>query len=270
MSRYEKYLKIVDECDRCMEQQGMKLLEGKVTMDNLEKIEKVLCIMEKAWCVAWQIDRLDDIHEAMSALAKHGSGPEKSDVKAMIEGGARSEGNDFRHWGGHTESEARSGGYYPPDSGEEEARRGRRRAYRTRSEKDMTLAEMMQDDEMAEEARRRRRRYRAMLDAMDAMELAEKGAIPGAGAAKLKESDFWGIPFMWPYASRMGYDQNPHMPEQNSPYNTANTLPAMGEHPAEKMADTHMPQQPHHAEPPRSGVVHAPVQTGATANKGGA
>ncbi|WP_304473585.1 hypothetical protein [uncultured Desulfovibrio sp.] len=70
MSRYRTYLKIIDECDKALQQKGMRLLEGKVTPENLACLEKILCIMHKAWQVAWEIDRLDDIGKAMSEAHK--------------------------------------------------------------------------------------------------------------------------------------------------------------------------------------------------------
>ena len=269
MGRYKKYLEIIDCCDRCLENQGMKLLDGKVTTADLEKVEKVLCIMHKAWQVAWEVDRLDDIEKAMNQISKQSEKSGQSKTTAM--GGNAQTGNDFHSESGYSDTQAASGGYYPNYPGQEEDRRGRRRTYRTRSETDeMTLAELVSEGDTAEEARRRRRRYRALLDAMDAMELAETNASPGAGAAMSHgERDFWGIPFMWPYAKRMGYTQPAHSPEQNAPYNNGGNLPAGNNANGNMTTGTHMPT---HTEPAQAGIVHAPVQTannnGAAVNQG--
>ena len=194
MSRYRKYIDIIDKLDKALEEKGMQLLEGKVTPDNLEFMEKILCVMDKAWTVAWEVDRLDDISRAMSRVAQKGEGPDQEAVRALSGGSA---GTDFR--GGRDYPGAQAFGGHPaglrPQEGsdsalnvEEEEDRRRRRAY--------AMVRAME----REDARRGRR----ALDMAD----PEEGFVflPGVGVPSF-------------YGARMGYHVDPRAPEDNAPYN---------------------------------------------------
>ena len=193
MSRYRKYIEIIDKLDKALEEKGLRLLEGKVTPENLDFLEKILCVMDKAWCVAWQVDRLDDIGRAMSRIAQKGEGPDQEAVQALSGGSA---GKDFRGGREYTGAEAFGGypaGFWPPAGGdtpltpESEESRRRRRAY--------AMARAM-DQETARRGRR----------AMDMSEPEQDFIfLPGVGAPSF-------------FASRMGYDVDPYHPEENTPY----------------------------------------------------
>lgn len=132
MARYTKYLELIRNVDDAVEKHK-KLLEGKVTRENLEMMEKLLCLAEKAWKVCWIVDRMDDIEEGTKEISEKGEGP---DPKSGRSGGS---GGDFR--GGYQDSgfetAARRGhptragaspwGAYGMTEGGEEARRGRSR-----------------------------------------------------------------------------------------------------------------------------------------------
>lgn len=275
-ARYTKYIKILDDLDKAIESKGMRLLEGKVTKENLEFLEKILCVMEKAWRVAWVIDHIDDIHDVVGKLAKRGEGPEETAMQGQSGqkgGGSEKQGHDFRPWDRYSGSETGTLGQSATDFGQEEDRRGRRRRYRTRSEEalDELLGMGMEGAEDEEARRGRRRRYRALLDALDAMDNADRANGTGGGYGAMgntmgRESNFMMIPgFGFPtfMNNRMGYGASPNMPEQNAPYNMGGNLPAGN------FSNNGMSGNNQHTTPmqnngsPQAGVVHAPLQTGA-------
>ncbi len=197
MSRYRKYIEIIDKLDKAIEEQGMRLLEGKVTPENLAFMEKLLCVMDKAWRVAWQVDRLDDIARATGKLARKGEGPDEETMAALSGGSAR--GGDFRGGRDHPGPEARTfgghtTGFWPSEGSDSPlSRRGRR-----------------MDEATAEQARRGRRTSMNMED-MDVE--PERGFVmlPGLGMPT------------W-LASRMGYGVDPYTHENNAPYNRAESV----------------------------------------------
>lgn len=234
MSRYDKYLKIIEECDKALEQKGMRLLEGKVTPENLAVLEKILCIMHKAWQVAWEVDRLDDISRAMSEIRKSGErqpGGEAMPVSARA-------GRDFRGWGQYPGSPAAPFGFDLAD------------VWAARSlQYPLSAARAMRDalEELEEEESRAGRRFspvhsrrgRAMEDGHD----PETGfmMVPGLGM---------------PFRGRAGYDADPA--EANAPYAmTGHTPGHMQGAPAREGHDVPLR--------PRGGLVHAPLQSNANA-----
>lgn len=239
MPRYDKYIKIINECDSFMEKKGMKLIEGKAaSQDQLIKdmtmLEKILCVMHKAWQVAWEIDRLDDIQAVMSKVAEKGDGPDPS-IEAMLNNvGFRSEkGRDFRGGRRYSKVESRAGGGHSSDVWPEESRRRYRR--RTRSlgypDEDVeALTEKFSEEEID-----------AFMDIMDEVENRRhrdsKGRFTSFGVLPWSPS-FWG--------SRMGYDTNPRMPENNQPYAQMVPMPMT---------------MPFGHTMPQAGLVHAPLQS---------
>lgn len=247
MSRYRKYIEIIDKLDKALEEQGMRLLEGKVTPENLAFMEKLLCVMDKAWVVAWQVDRLDDIARATGKLAQKGQGPDEETLAALSgERGGSGQGRDFR--GGRDDSgfEARAvgghtAGLWPEEGGDSPLSRRGRRAY------DMDAdAEESRRGRRSGAARAARRSSLDMRDTMDMEDGAERGFVmlPGLGVPP------------W-YAARMGYGVDPYTHEDNAPYNdngngNAEANGGSGNNGART----------------RGGLVHAPVQSAAGGNGG--
>lgn len=220
MSRYRTYLKIIDECDKALQQKGMRLLEGKVTPENLAVLEKLLCIMHKAWQVAWEVDRLDDIGKAMSEAHKSegrqpGQGGEAMPVSARA-------GRDFRGWGPYPGSAPGPYGLdladlWPAQSAHDPLSAAR------------AIRDALEELEMVESRRGGRRSFPATARRRTR---GEDGSDP--------ETGFVLVPGLgMPFYGRMGYDADPA--EANDPY----AMTGNGEHEARRA---------------RGALVHAPLQ----------
>ncbi len=197
MSKYRKYIEIIDKLDKALETKGAQLLEGKVTKDTLEFLEKVLHVMEQAWRVAWQVDCLEDISKAMGAIARQGQGAGSELAPAGEEtiayGGAR-QGRDFRRGSDDPALAARAFGGATPDL--------------------WPLAAYSVGDRRSRGEEEEYRRGRRM-DGMERHPERDFVFLPGFGVPTP-----FGVPF-GALGARMGYHVDPHTPEDNAPYSQA-------------------------------------------------
>lgn len=233
MSRYNKYLKIIEECDKALEQKGMRLLEGTVTPENLAVLERILCIMDKAWQVAWQVDRLDDISKAMGEIHKseEQQGGEAMPVSARA-------GRDFRGWGPYPGSPAAPLGFDLADV-------WAARSFGLPLNAARAIRDALEELEL-EESRTGRRTYPVH---------SRRGRAQGGDHGR--ELDFVMLPGVgMPFRGRAGYDADPA--EANAPYAmTGHTPGHMQGDPAREGHDVPLR--------PRGGLVHAPLQSNANA-----